>query len=87
MAESGYPDFVLSSWEGIFAPAGLPDNLRDRLSAALVKVGKVPELQARIRNAGTEPVGSDAETYARFLDADGQKWKAFIDRTGIKLNP
>ena len=87
MAESGYPDFVLSSWEGIFAPAGLPESIRDKLSAAFVKIGKVPELQARIRNAGTQPVGSDAATYAKFLEADSAKWKTFIDRTGIRLNP
>ena len=87
MAESGYPDFVLSSWMGVFGPAGLPNDLRDKISSALVKVGSVPEIQARIRNAGTEPVGSDAETFARFVDAENTKWKTFIDRTGVKLNP
>ena len=87
MAESGYPYFVLSSWMGVFGPAGLPTELRDKIAAALVRVGKVPELQTRIRNAGTEPVGSDADTFARFVDAENTKWKSFIDRTGIKLNP
>jgi tripartite-type tricarboxylate transporter receptor subunit TctC len=87
MAESGYPDFVLSSWMGVFGPAGLPTELRDKIAAALVRVGKVPELQTRIRNAGTEPVGSDSETFARLVAAEKAKWKSFIDRTGIKLNP
>jgi tripartite-type tricarboxylate transporter receptor subunit TctC len=86
MAESGFPDFVLSSWMGIFGPAGLPDDIRAKLSDALVKVGKNPELQARIRGAGIEPVGSDAATFAAFVDAENKKWKTFIDRTGIKLN-
>ena len=87
MAESGFPDFVLSSWMGIFAPAGLPGEIRERLSAAFVKIGKDPELQARIRGAGIQPVGSDAEFFARFVAAETIKWKAFVDRTGIKLNP
>jgi tripartite-type tricarboxylate transporter receptor subunit TctC len=86
MAESGFPDFVLSSWMGIFGPAGLPDDIRAKLSDALVKVGKNPELQARIRGAGIEPVGSDAAAFAAFVDAENKKWKTFIDRTGIKLN-
>ncbi len=86
MAESGYPDFVLSSWMGLFGPAGLPDDIRDKLSTALVRVGKLPDIQARIRNAGTESVGSDSQTYARFLDVENKKWKGFIDRTGIKLD-
>ena len=87
MIEAGFPDFQLSSWMGIFGPAGLPPEIRDRLAAALVKVGKIAELQTRIRNAGTEPVGSDAATFAAFVDAEGQKWKAFVDRTGVRLNP
>jgi tripartite-type tricarboxylate transporter receptor subunit TctC len=87
MIEAGFPDFQLSSWMGIFGPAGLPPEIRDRLAAALVKVGKITELQTRIRNAGTEPVGSDAATFAAFVDAESKKWKAFIDRTGVRLNP
>jgi len=87
MIEAGFPDFQLSSWMGLFGPAGLPPEIRDRLAAALVKVGKLPETQTRIRNAGTEPVGSDASTFAAFVGAESAKWKAFIDRTGVRLNP
>jgi len=87
MAEAGFPDFQLSSWMGIFGPAGLPHDIRQKLADALVKVGKNAELQARIRGAGIEPVGSDAATFARFVDAEQNKWKTFIGRTGIKLNP
>ena len=87
MIEAGFADFQLSSWMGLFGPAGLPDDIRQALSDALVKVGRVPELQARIRGAGIEPVGSDAATFAQFVDAEATKWKTFIDRTGIRLNP
>jgi tripartite-type tricarboxylate transporter receptor subunit TctC len=86
MAESGFPDFVLSSWMGLFGPAGLPDDIRAKLTDALVKVGKDPELQSRIRGAGIEPVGSDAAAFTQFVAAEGKKWKTFVDRTGIKLN-
>jgi tripartite-type tricarboxylate transporter receptor subunit TctC len=87
MIEAGFPDFQLSSWMGIFGPASLPPEIRDRLAASLVKVGKIVELQTRVRNAGTEPVGSDAATFAAFVGAESAKWKAFIDRTGVRLNP
>jgi tripartite-type tricarboxylate transporter receptor subunit TctC len=85
MAEIGFPDFVLSSWMGMFAPAALPADLRTRLSEAFVKIGKNPELQARIRQQGIEPVGSDAATFARYVDAEAKKWKAFVERTGVRL--
>ncbi len=86
MAESGFPDFVLSSWMGVFGPAALPADIRDKLATALVNVGKNPELQTRIKAAGIEPVGTDAATFARFLDGESRKWKSFVDRTGIKLS-
>jgi tripartite-type tricarboxylate transporter receptor subunit TctC len=87
MIEAGFPDFQLSSWMGLFGPAGLPADIRQKLSDALVKIGKIPELQTRIRGAGIEPVGSDAASFARFVDAEGRKWKTFVERTGIRLNP
>jgi len=54
MIEAGFPDFQLSSWMGLFGPAGLPADIRGRLSDALVKVGKIDEVQARIRGAGNQ---------------------------------
>ena len=86
LAESGFADFVYSSWMGVFAPAALPAAIRDRLSAALVKIGKDPAIQDRIRNVGTEPVGSDAATFAAFVDTEATKWKAFVARTGVRLS-
>jgi len=86
MIEAGFPDFQLSSWMGLFGPAGLAADIRQKLSDALVKVGKIPEVQTRIRGAGIEPVGSDAATFARFVEAENKKWKTFVDRTGIKLS-
>lgn len=85
MAEIGFPDFVLSSWMGMFGPAALPANIKERLSSAFVKVGKNPELQTRIRAQGIEPVGSDSATFARYVEAEATKWKAFVERTGVKL--
>ncbi len=87
MAESGFPDFVLSSWMGLFGPAGLPSDIRQKLGDALVRVGKTLELQTRIRATGIEPVGSNALVFTQFVEAEGKKWKTFIDRTGIRLNP
>ena len=85
LAESGFAGFDYSSWMGMFGPAALPAPIRDRLSAALVKVEQDPAIQERIRNAGTEPVGSDAATFAAFVASEAKKWKVFVDRTGVRL--
>ena len=52
-----------------------------------MRVGKTLELQTRIRATGIEPVGSNALVFTQFVEAEGKKWKTFIDRTGIRLNP
>ena len=83
----GLSRFPAVELDGHFWPGRAAAEIRDRLAAALVKVGKIAELQTRIRNAGTEPVGSDAPTFAAFVDAESKKWKAFVDRTGVRLNP
>jgi tripartite-type tricarboxylate transporter receptor subunit TctC len=85
MAEIGFPQFILSSWMGMFGPAALPADIKEKLSAAFVKIGKNPELQARIRAQGIEPVGSDSASFARYVEAEAKKWKAFVERTGVKL--
>ena len=72
---------------GLFAPAGLPQAIRERLSAALVKSEKDPALQQRLRNAGIDLVGSDAASFEKLLDAENRKSKAFVGRTGVQLNP
>ncbi|HEY2135591.1 MAG TPA: tripartite tricarboxylate transporter substrate binding protein [Xanthobacteraceae bacterium] len=85
MAESGIENFVVTSWLGVFGPPGLPDAIRDTLSRAMIEVVRQPDVAARFRAIGFEPVGTDAPTFARHYYAEVDRWKAFAAQTGIKI--
>src|SRR3546814_15067094 len=51
-AEAGLPEFTLEAWFSLFAPAGLPDAVRDQLAQALQKVVQSPEFGAQINELG-----------------------------------
>ena len=84
MEENGLPGFDVTAWMGVFGPAGLPDAIRARLSAALVEIVKAPDTQARLRNIGVEPIGSDAAAFDAFYRDDVKKWTEFVKERGLK---
>jgi tripartite-type tricarboxylate transporter receptor subunit TctC len=87
MAASGVDGFVISSWNGIFAPPGLPAPIRDRLAQAMAEAVKLPAVQEKFRALSLDPVATDAATFGARYNAEVSKWKAFAAETGIKAAP
>src|SRR5207344_2575296 len=58
IAELGFPGYEISSWQGVFAPAGTPKDIIDKLNGEIVAMLKTPEVQARITREGALPIGS-----------------------------
>ena len=85
MEESGFPDFAIEGWYGIFAPAGTPRPIVDRLSADINKVLREPASMERWKTLGFDPIGSTPEAFAERQKADLAYWKRMIDYTGIKV--
>ena len=85
MAEIGIPDFVVSAWFGVFAPAGLSEGIANRLSETLVSIGSSDDYQKRLIAAGGEgqPLGRDA--FGKFLKAESGRWRIVIEKAGIKI--
>jgi tripartite-type tricarboxylate transporter receptor subunit TctC len=84
--ESGISDFNIIGWFGVFAPRGLPNAIRDRLSVALVDVAREPDLQEKLRQVGFEPVGSGAATFDRFFRAELKRWAAVVAERGLRTH-
>ncbi len=61
VAESGLPGYEVSAWFGIFAPAGLPQPVAQRLNAEFVKVMREPDLKQRLAGLGAEALTSTPE--------------------------
>jgi tripartite-type tricarboxylate transporter receptor subunit TctC len=84
LAELGLPEFEMQSWQGVFAPAGTPQAVVDRLSMELAAVVAMPDVQAKLRNLGVEPDGRKSREFASFQRAEITKWGKVITSAGIK---
>ena len=84
VAEGGLPGFEVTAWFGVSAPAKTPRAILDRLNTEIVRAVKSPDLRDKLKGAGTEPIGSTAEEYAAFVQAEIAKWGKVIAAAGIK---
>ena len=84
LAEAGVPGFEMQSWQGVFAPAGTPKPIADRLAKELAAVIALPDVQARLRSMGVEPDGRGGAAFADFQLAEVAKWGKVIKDAGIQ---
>ena len=83
IAELGYPGYEISSWQGVFAPAGTPKEIVGRLNAEIVAMLKTPEVQARITREGAIPIGSSPEEFADRVKNEVEKWARVAKSAGL----
>ena len=86
MAESGVPGYDVVSWQAIFAPAGTPKPIVNRLHAELAKILKDPEVQDRLAKLGLDPSGMTPSELAAFQKAEIDKWAKVIKAANIKID-
>ena len=82
--ELGIPGLAFSNWFGVFAPAGTPPEIVQRLNRELNALLRSPELIARLQAAGAEPAGGSAEQFGKTYRDEGENWRAVIRRAGIQ---
>jgi tripartite-type tricarboxylate transporter receptor subunit TctC len=83
IAESGYPGYEISSWQGAFAPAGTPKEIVAKINGELVRMVNAPDVRARMSLEGAEPVGSTPEQFAKRVESEIAKWSKVIKAAGI----
>ena len=82
--ESGYPDFVVETWFGLFAPAGTPRPIVDKLNAEILAALKSPDIQNRLKDLGTQPSWTSPEDYQKLLESDYKKWADVAKKAKIE---
>ena len=83
-AEQGYPQFEAQLFSGLFAPAGTPNEIVQRINAEVAKALRAPEMRARLADIGAVPAPSSSEEFAAILRREGDRMAAIIREKNIR---
>ena len=85
VAEQGFKDFDVSTWYGVFAPAGTPKEIVTAVNAEINKLLATPEMKDAIHAQGAEPQAMTPDQFGTQLKADYQKWRGIVQGSGVTL--
>ncbi|MBD9667898.1 tripartite tricarboxylate transporter substrate binding protein [Variovorax sp. VRV01] len=86
MGQAGFKDFVVEQWQAVYAPAGTPAAVVQRLNQEIVQVLKDAELAAMADRLGITLVGSTQQQLADTQKADLAKWGRVIKDAGVRMD-
>lgn len=84
VAEAGFPDLVVTSWQAAAAPAKTPRDVVARLNDAAVKALRSPDIRERMNQIGFDVVASTPEEFGKFMQDEVTRWTQVVKRGGIK---
>jgi tripartite-type tricarboxylate transporter receptor subunit TctC len=84
MAEAGVPKFETSTWYGLLAPAATPRDIVMKLNGAVNAIVRNPEFNKRLAQLGADPVAESPEFFAKFLQAEIERWAPVVKASGAK---
>jgi tripartite-type tricarboxylate transporter receptor subunit TctC len=84
VAESGLPHYVVVGWAGVFAPAGVPKALIERINGDINDVLAEPVTRQRLLGSGSEPAAMSADEFSRFAKDETARWAEVVKRAAIK---
>jgi tripartite-type tricarboxylate transporter receptor subunit TctC len=85
MREAGVPDYVVTAFFGVAAPAGTPSPIVARLNAVINDGLQTEELKSALKKIGGQPTIETPEQFGAFIAAEYKKWKDISDASGIKV--
>ena len=85
LAEAGVQDLVVTSWQAVVAPKGLPADIKEKAHAAMVKALRSPKVSEQFTSIGFEIVANTPEEFAEFMKKDSARWKEVAEKGGISL--
>ena len=86
MIEAGVPDYVVTSFFGVVAPAGTPAPVIARLNGVINEALRTEAVQAALKKLGAEPTIESPEEFTRFIAAEMRKWTEIAAVAGIKVD-
>jgi len=86
LEELGYHGVEASSWYGLFAPAGTPRPVIDKLSGEMVKLSQDPKFLSQLQNQGQESISGTPEELGVFMKSENERWSRLIKEAGFRLD-
>ena len=86
MAEQGHPDFSISSWVALYAPAGTPPDRVARLSRELQAALATPRVRDRLSGAGMQVRALNGEQLHGFMDTEIARWARVVQASGARID-
>ncbi|MGH6770019.1 MAG: Bug family tripartite tricarboxylate transporter substrate binding protein [Xanthobacteraceae bacterium] len=86
MIESGFPGLALGYWAGMFAPAGTPAAIVNKLNAAINAGLNSPEVKARLAKRGLEGRPGTPKDFAAFIASEQPRWAEIVRVSGVQVN-
>jgi tripartite-type tricarboxylate transporter receptor subunit TctC len=86
MIDSGVPNFDVSSWFGVFLPAGTPRAIVTKMNAQIRKIVEMPQVQKRLVDLGADPETNTPEQFAAYVKSEKARWGKVVQDTGARVD-
>jgi tripartite-type tricarboxylate transporter receptor subunit TctC len=84
--EAGVPNYVVTTWYGILAPAGTPRDIINRLNAEWIKAEAQADTKEKMAAAGYDPMTSTPDQFADFIKSEMVSWMKVIKDANVKID-
>jgi tripartite-type tricarboxylate transporter receptor subunit TctC len=82
--EAGYPNVVVTVWNGFFVPANTPKAIADKLGETILAVAAMPDIKQKLSQLGFEPTSMPGEQFQRAVVTELTTWSEIVEKAGIK---
>ncbi|TDR85158.1 Bug family tripartite tricarboxylate transporter substrate binding protein [Enterovirga rhinocerotis] len=86
MEEAGIPGYEVNAWFGLFAPAGTPRPVVDKLQRTIAEILAEPAVRARLLEIGAIPGGMSPDEFGAVVRREVERWPEVVARMGLKID-
>jgi tripartite-type tricarboxylate transporter receptor subunit TctC len=78
--------YEATAWQGLFAPAGMPRPIVDKIAAEVKQVWELPEVILALKTVGAEPASSSPDDFSAYVAAERGRWGEVVKASGVKID-
>ena len=82
--EAGVPDYEVSTWYAMWAPAGTPPDIVEKMSQEILKALETPKLKELWASNGSKTPSMTGEKFGQFVDSEIERWAAVVKEAGVE---